>query len=187
MIHSTRYTAILDTNVIFPIEIRDMLFWFAHYDIYTPKWSKQIFDEWKSVMRKKGVDEREIAKRINNANLAFPDALVSKYEELIKAINLPDEDDRHVVAAAMKTNANVIVTKNLKHFPLDYLSTLSLYAQSPDDFLTDMIDLNPDKATAAFKEMVLNRTNPDLDEFEVLNVLRNNGLQDTANYLHSQL
>ena len=55
MIHSVRFTAVLDTNVIFPVVIRDLLFWFAHYELYTPKWSNHIFDEWKSVMMRKGI------------------------------------------------------------------------------------------------------------------------------------
>ena len=52
MIHSVRFTVVLDTNVIYPVIIRDLLFWFAHYDLYTPKWSKHIFDEWYDVMLK---------------------------------------------------------------------------------------------------------------------------------------
>lgn len=63
MIHSVRFTAILDTNVIYPIIIRDILFWFAYYDLYTPKWSELIFEEWKSVMMRKGVDVDEAEKR----------------------------------------------------------------------------------------------------------------------------
>lgn len=59
MIHSVRFKAVLDTNVIFPVVIRDLLFWFAHFDLYTPKWSHTIFDEWKEVMIRKGVKESE--------------------------------------------------------------------------------------------------------------------------------
>jgi hypothetical protein len=55
MIHSVRFTAVLDTNVVYPVIIRDILFWFAFYDLYTPKWSEQIFDEWKNVMKEKSV------------------------------------------------------------------------------------------------------------------------------------
>ena len=53
MIHSVKFKAVLDTNVIFPIVIRDLLFWFAYYELYTPKWSATIFEEWKEVMIKK--------------------------------------------------------------------------------------------------------------------------------------
>ena len=63
MIHSVRFTCVLDTNVIFPIEIRDLLFWFAYNELFIPKWSKHIFDEWENVMRRKGVSEKEILKR----------------------------------------------------------------------------------------------------------------------------
>ena len=185
MIHSVRFTCVLDTNIIYPIEIRDLLFWFAYYDLFTPKWSKHIFDEWESVMERKGLSKEEIKKRTNLADLAFPDAFVLNYEPIIKGLTLPDEKDCHVLAAAIKTNANVIVTNNLKDFPLDYLETFGLVAKSADDFIADIIDLNHDKAIKAFRKLVLNRRNPDLDEYEVLDNLRGNGLINSADYLHS--
>lgn len=187
MIHSVRFKAVLDTNVIFPIEIRDLLFWFAHYELYTPKWSENIFDEWKRVMLRKGISETEALKRVGKANQAFPDALVQNYDGLIADLKLPDKDDCHVLAAAIRTNANVIVTNNLKDFPEDYLDSFGLKVKSADDFLTDIIDLNQDKAIEAFKEMVLNRKNPAMDEYQVLESLRRNGLKDTADYLHALL
>ncbi|WP_228063733.1 hypothetical protein [Faecalibacter rhinopitheci] len=59
-----------------------------------PKWSANIFDEWKEVMIRKGVSEQEANKRTNIANLAFPDALVLNYDGIINQLNLPDEKDR---------------------------------------------------------------------------------------------
>lgn len=187
MIHSVRFTAVLDTNVIYPVISRDLLFWFAHYDLYTPKWSKHIFDEWKVVMERKGIAEQEANKRVQKANLAFPDAMVQNYEKLIESLELTDEKDRHVLAAAIKTNANLIVTNNIKHFPEEYLQSFRLSAKSADDFLTDTIDLNQEQAVDAFREMVLNKKNPPLDEYEVLNQLRKIALNNTANYLHALL
>ncbi len=187
MIHSIRFTAVLDTNIIHPVIIRDLLFWFAYKDLYSPKWSEHIFDEWKKVVIEKGISEEEANRRIERANLAFPDAMVKNYKGLIKQLELPDEDDRHVLAAAIKTNANVIVTNNLKDFPEDYLKSFGLSVKAADDFLTDIIDLNQDQAIVAFQEMVLNKKNPKMDEFEVLKRLRNAGLDDTANYLHALL
>jgi hypothetical protein len=61
MIHSVRFTCVLDTNVIYPVNIRDLLLWFAHYDLFTVKWSNGICEEWIKVMREKGIDEPEIA------------------------------------------------------------------------------------------------------------------------------
>ena len=187
MIHSVRFTAVLDTNVIYPVISRDLLLWFAHHDLYTPKWSIHIFDEWKDVMIRKGVPEPEAEERIGKANLAFPDALVKNYEGLIGQLQMRDEKDRHVLAAAIKTNANIIVTNNIKDFPEKYLQSFGLKAITADDFLTDIIDLNPEKAVIAFREMVVNKRNPPLDEYEVLNQLRNIGLKNAADYLHAML
>lgn len=187
MIHSVRFTCILDTNVIYPIEVRDILFWLAHYDLYTPKWSKHIFDEWRQVMERKGIQADEIAKRLGRAQRAFPDALVINYEPLMKGIILPDEKDCHVLAAAVKTNANIIVTNNVKDFPGEYLSSFGLTAKTADDFVTDLVDLNADQAVKAFLEMVQHKRNPPLTELQVLDKLRERGLTQAADYLHSQI
>ncbi len=92
-----------------------------------------------------------------------------------------------MLAAAIKTNANIIVTNNLKDFPEDYIHSFGLKVKSADDFLTDIIDLNQEQAITAFKEMVLNRKNPAMGELEVLQSLRKCSLNDTANYLHALL
>ncbi len=124
MIHSVKFTCVLDTNVIYPLWVRDLLMWFAYYELYTPKWSKNIFDEWISVMKRKGVEETEAIKRAQKMNLAFPDALVENYEPLIHSLKLPDIDDQHVLTAAIKANADLIITNNLKDFPESYLAPI---------------------------------------------------------------
>lgn len=187
MIHSVRFTCVLDTNVIYPVNIRDLLLWFAHFDLFTVKWSNGICDEWVKVMRAKGVDEQAIAKRIQRMDDAFPDALVENYESLIEGLELPDADDRHVLAAAIKANANLIVTNNLRDFPANELGKYGLEAKSADDFLTDIIDLNQSRALEAFRELVANRRSPELDAYEVLDQFRKVGLKNTADYLHALL
>jgi len=183
MIRSIRLTCILDTNVIYPIEIRDLLFWFAYSDLFIPKWSKHIFDEWEIVMRRIGVAEDEISKRMNKATFAFPDAFVENYEPFIELLNLPDPKDCHVLAAAIKADADIIVTNNLKDFPKDYLAKFEVSVKSADIFLTDIINLDNEIAVNVFKELVANRRAPHLDESEVLDAFQRNGLTDTANYL----
>lgn len=187
MIHSVRFTAVLDTNVIYPVIIRDLLFWFAHYDMYTPKWSHHIFDEWRSVMERKGVPMDEAEKRVQMANQAFPDALVRNYETLLENLSLPDMKDCHVLAAAIKSNAQLIVTNNIKDFPEVIIKEFDIKARTADDFLTDLIDLNGETAVEAFKEMVLHKRNPAMDEYAVLAKLKEIGLTDTSNYLHALL
>ena len=117
--------------------------------------------------------------------MPFPDAMVINYDSLIDGLELPDTKDRHVLAAAIKANANLIITNNLKDFPRDYLSQFGLRAKSADDFLADTIDLNQQTAVEAFRRLVLNRRSPAMDEYDVLKALRNNGLDNTAAYLHA--
>lgn len=178
-------SAVLDTNVIFPIEIRDLLFWFAYDELFNPKWSKHIFEEWEIVLQRKGINEKEIKKRINWANLAFPFAMVKNYKSLIDDLELPDEKDRHVLAAAIKSKADFIVTNNLKDFPKAYLAQYGLIVKSADDFLLEIIKSNPEVATNSFKKLVANRKNPNLDKFQVLEALERNGLKNTVNYLQT--
>ncbi len=187
MVHSVRYTCVLDTNIIYPLEVRDIMMWFAYYELFTPKWSATIFTEWKNVMERKRIAENEIQKRISILESIFPDAEVKDYQELVPSLELPDPNDRHVLAAAIKANAHIIVTNNLKDFPESYLSKFGIKAISADDFLTDLIDLNTAIALEAFKALVLNRTNPEMNAFEVLDIFRSRGLTNTANYLHAIL
>jgi len=177
MIHSVRFTCVLDANVIYPLWIRDLLLWFAHHDLYTPKWSKHIIDEWFEVMIRRGIPEDEALKRTLIVNDAFPDALVENYEPLIETLSLPDLKDRHVLAAAIKTNANLIVTNNLNHFPKEYISGFGLSVKDPDDFITDIIDLNHETSIKAFRDLVMNKKNPPLDDYQILDIFRKNGLK----------
>ncbi len=75
-------------------------------------------------------------------NQAIPDSLVCEYEPLVQGLELPDEDDRHVLAAAIKCGASVIVTYNLKDFPADILKGFEVEALHPDVFLSDIWDLD---------------------------------------------
>lgn len=70
-------------------------------------------------------------------------------------------------------------------YSIEYLASFGLTAKSADDFVTDTIDLNTELALEAFRALVLNRTSPNLDEFEILDRLRKNGLNNSADYLHA--
>jgi hypothetical protein len=136
-------------------------------------------------MIRKGISEKKAISRTRKVNEAFPDALVENYEPLIDMLELPDTKDKHVLAAAIKTNANLIVTNNLKDFPKYYLASFGLSAKCADDFFTDIIDLNNRISVKAFRKLVLNKKNPPYDAFEVLDIFRRNGLKNTADYLHA--
>lgn len=183
LINSAKFTAVLDANVLFPLNVRDLLLTFAENGLYTVKWSSKLLEEMFGVFEKKRfpLNETEKEIQIKMYNKAFPDALVENYQKLIPSIELPDENDRHVVASAIKCNANVIVTYNLKDFPNDYLKTLGLTAIHPDPFIADMIDLSPKKCVEALTEMILRRDCPPITVNEFLQrINKNNNLKETV-------
>jgi hypothetical protein len=70
-------------------------------------------------------------------------ALVTNFDDLIPALTLPDPDDRHVLAAAIRTSADVILTFNIKDFPSELLTPYGIETCHPDPFLVDQLDLDP--------------------------------------------
>ena len=93
-------------------------------------------------------------------NLAVPDCLVTGYEALIPSLVLPDPNDRHVLAAAIRGRADVIVTTNLKDFPEERLAEFGIDAQHPDDFLMYVFDLYPGPVCETVKRMRERLKNP---------------------------
>ena len=114
---------------------------------------------------------------------AFPEASVTDWESLERVVELPDSDDRHVVAAALKARADVIVTSNLKDFPAEALNPLRLRAVSPDDFLSELFDEDPQEATAAMRLLVTSKRHPSRTMCEESERLRRLGLARFAGRL----
>jgi hypothetical protein len=109
-------------------------------------------------------------------NEAVRDCLVSGYEELIESLTLPDPDDRHVLAAAIRAGAQLIVTYNLKDFPGETLVRYDIEALHPDDFLVSLFDLAPGPVCAAVKRQREGRHNPAKTAEELLATLERQGL-----------
>jgi hypothetical protein len=107
-------------------------------------------------------------------------AFVVGYEPLIETLDLPDPDDRHVLAAAIRVNAQVIVTRNLKHFPRERLAPWGVKAKSPDDFVRDQIGLDPQAVWACVQQIVDSRTRHPVTTDDVLNELERDGLVGSA-------
>jgi predicted nucleic acid-binding protein len=148
-------TALLDANVLYPALLRNVLMYLAVHGLYRPLWSEAIHVEWITALRREHPDvtERQVArtKRLMNENM--PDATVIGYEKLVPGFVLPDANDRHVLAAAVHGGANVIVTRNLKHFPAKALKPHGLSAQSPDAFVANLIVRDTDAVVTALAEL----------------------------------
>lgn len=102
--------------------------------------------------------------------------MVEGYEVLIDGLTLPDENDRHVLAAAVRADAQTIVTFNLKDFPADVLESLGIEAQHPDDFVLDAIDLAPGVVARCVREQSAALKNPPVSMDELLDGLSSAGL-----------
>lgn len=112
-------------------------------DLFRAKWSYMIHDEWmRSVLKDRPDLSRGALERVRDLmNMHVRDCLVENFEDLIPTLKLPDSDDRHVLAAAIRGRADVIVTYNLKDFPEKELQQYGIAPQHPDDFLTHLLDL----------------------------------------------
>ena len=113
-------------------------------------------------------------------NEAVRDCMVTGYEDLIESLSLPDPDDRHVLAAAIRADAEVIVTFNLKDFPNNVLSSYNIEALHPDDFLLTLFDAAPGPVCAAVKRQRESLRNPPKTAEELLATFENQGLVQTV-------
>lgn len=185
---SDRFTVMLDANVLYPYWMRDVLLSLAAAGLYRVQWTNEITDEW---LRNLKAAKPEKADKLD-ATLAimleeFPEALVDGYQSLISGLQLPDANDRHVLAAAIRGGAHAIVTRNLKDFPKEELAKYDLEALSPDRFLVNTFQLYPDDAVRALKKMRKRLTKPPYTAEEFLIALVRNDLVQLAAELKPRL
>lgn len=155
MISRSRYTALLDANVLVPIRLTDLFVQLAVDDLFRAKWTQNIHDEWMRTVQRIHPDIRleSLLRRRDQMDAKTRDALIKGYEMMIDSLELRDEDDRHVLAAAIVGGCDVIVTYNLKDFPKEILSRYDIEAQHPDIFLANLLDLFPGKFCAAVRKI----------------------------------
>ena len=138
------FKVVLDANVLYPFTLRDTLLRAAAAGFFQAYWSALLLEEATRNLVANSIMTAEQAERLRTAmDAAFPEALVTGHESLIAAMK-NDPKDRHVAAAAVKAGAQVIVTMNLSDFR-DLPDGIE--AQHPDEFLSNLFDLDPDSLT----------------------------------------
>jgi predicted nucleic acid-binding protein len=139
--------------------------------MYRLHWSDEILDEVRRNLVKRGMTSPEDAQDlIDQMNRFFAEANVRGFEVLIPAMT-NDEKDRHVLAAAVMSRSQVIVTSNIKDFPKQTLEPFGVEAQTPDEFLTHLFYLNPTLMMEILSEQAGDLDDPPLTVPEVLAVL----------------
>lgn len=136
------FSAFFDTCTLFGEVTNDIILKLAEQHLYAPLWSQDVLDELERILAPRiGVDA--ITHRINAMTLTFPDAMVEGYEPFIGKMGCAEEDE-HVLAAAYRSSATVLVTFNIKDFPEEAMQKAGIDLRTPDDFLLDVLDLYPD-------------------------------------------
>ncbi|WP_020499733.1 PIN domain-containing protein [Sciscionella marina] len=176
------FVVVYDANVLYPSTLRDLLIRVAIAGLVQAKWTEQILDETfgNLAVNRPDLDPHRLARTRELMGKAVRDCLVTGYEPLIEAITLPDPGDRHVLAAAVKAHAEVVVTFNGKDFPADCLAPWGVETKHPDDFLLDQFHLDAVAVHLAVQAIASTRRQPPEDIADVLDHLESNGAVRTA-------
>ncbi|OOE90878.1 PIN domain-containing protein [Salinivibrio sharmensis] len=183
----TSYTVILDACVMYPAPLRSYLMYLSNTGLFRARWTEQIHDEWIRNLRRNNpdVDPERLARTRQLMNAHVPDCLIEGYEPLIDGLTLSDVDDRHVVAAAIKGQAESIITFNLKDFPSEALDPLGLSAIHPDEFLCDMFELDSSACVKAAQQQRRALKNPPMTSDDFLACLQRQKLPSFVSKLRS--
>ena len=180
----SKFTVVYDACVLYPAPLRDTLMRLALTDLFKAHWTAQIHEEWIQALLRQGKLKRPTLERVRDlmdANVR--DALVTGYEALIESLSLPDPDDRHVLAAAIRCDADAIVTFNRKDFPEQELQPYGIDALHPDDFICYQIDMNPPACCKAIREQRQGLRKPPVTAEELLATLQKQQLPQTVSKL----
>lgn len=184
-----RFTAILDTNVLFGALTRNTLLTLAEAGFYRARWSDVTLDEFERVLPRANPQvSPEVAHRQREQmTTAFAEGTVTVDTRLLAAVELPDAHARHVLAAAIMARAGVIVSNNIKDFPKDTLSRYGITCLTADDFCADCIDLGGAEAVAAIRTMRQRFEKPEIDGQDLIRRYERCGMGQTANLLQDYL
>lgn len=180
----SKFTVVYDACVLYPAPLRDALMRLALTDLFKAHWTDHIHDEWiNALLRAKKHPQDSLLRARELMDRHVRDAKVYGYEPLIEGLSLPDPDDRHVLAAAIRCNANAIVTFNLKDFPEASLRQYDIEVIHPDDFILYQIDMAPTLCCRAFQAQRSALKNPPLSVDTFLATLQKQQLPQTVSKL----
>lgn len=172
------FSAVLDACVLYPAPLRDVLLSVAAEGCYSPFWSPSIHNEWQRNLLKnrKDLTQEQLNKTAYLMDRTFLFANVRDFHHLIDDLSLPDPNDRHVLALAIKVDARFIVTNNIKDFPKEMLQPYGIASVTPDDFLCDVFEQSEELVLEGLKRQRKRLRSPPKSQVEFIAILVNNGL-----------
>ena len=182
---SSPFTVLYDACVLYPTPLRDLLMWLGLSGRFRARWSADIREEWMRnlLANRSDISPAQLELTARAMERAIPDALVDEYDTLIPGLNLPDPDDRHVLAAAIRCGASAIITFNQKDFPDQVLAPFGIEALHPDEFVADLLDLDAGAVVTAAQRQRAQLRNPPVDVSLYLDILQHQGLPKSARIL----
>ena len=185
---ANRFTVVLDANVMYPSRKRDVLLSFYEAGLYRARWTHEILEEWTTRLSENLPDKKERVCALKTKLIQeFPEAFVSGHEGLADSLDLPDKDDKHVVAAAIRCGAQIIVADNGKHFPSESLQDLDIEVLSADAFLTETFDLFQFQALSVMREIRSRLNKPSYTPSEFIMDLTAKGMPLLASELRERV
>lgn len=167
------FTVVVDACVLYPAPLRDLVMHLTLADLFRARWTDRIHEEWiRNVLADRpDLTRAQLDRTRELMNRHARDSLVTGYEALIDGLTMPDPDDRHVLAAAVRCGADLILTFNLTDFPADVLDPLGIEAQHPDRFLLHQLDLDQPAVLRALKRQRASLKNPPVKSLDFLDTL----------------
>lgn len=184
-----RFTVLADACVLASVLKRNMLLSLAEAQAFRIRWSVTIMDETekaiaKLLTRQQSPDPKENAKRQRGyIEDAFEESTVTDFKMLQSGLTGINAKDRHVLAAAIKTSASVIVTDNLKDFDRGYCAQFDIEPLSADSFIADCIELSPTHSIAVLRTMRQRFKNPKITPDKLIVACESASMLKTASFM----
>ena len=172
----------LDANALMPISLADLLLRLTEEGLIEPFWSQHVLDSaLRAAQRQRpDIDPAKLTQRFTAMKMAFPEAMIDTKGTNPAEYPSPDPEDQLVMAAAHRSPAHIIITRNLAHFPQTTLDRYQMKAQTADRLLLDILASNRDQLVDVFQEMQKQMKHPPLTVEDMLDNLAKAGVPDFA-------
>jgi predicted nucleic acid-binding protein len=177
------FSIVVDANVLAGALTRNIILSLAEAGFFRPYWSFRILDEFERYCAERTGSAENAKRQRGRIEAAFPEAIVTSLQTVEEGLSLPDPDDRHVLAAAIKAKAEVIVTENVRDFPARELKLHDIEILTLDQFVADILDLAGPEAVAALRVMRERFKNPEITAEALILKVETLGMSETANFL----
>jgi predicted nucleic acid-binding protein len=178
------FGVVLDTCVLYPFSLCDLLLRLADRELFDPYWTGRILDELRRNLLEHGLTPEQAGYRVDRMCQTFPAAMVSAVAVACMEPRMTnDSKDRHVLAAAVASPAEAVVTFNIRDFPAHACAPYDIDVLHPDQFLIDLHDLDDEVVQAEISAQAAALRRPAISRFELIGMLERAGVPGFAHRL----